>query len=365
MRTLNLIFILVLIQLVSCSTTRGQLDGTVVKMADIPQKNIVMDDVFCDFEYVSLETTEQSLFGDVNKLIVHDQTYFILDYFTKKLYVFREDGSFSHTIGKVGEGPGEYTHLNDFVIDEKKQQIVILSHPSVIYRYDMAGNFIAKKMLDIDPIWKICNYDEGFIGSNNQQSFAQGQDSLLYFFDEDFNVKNAMGTSFPNSAMPPFVNWPFLKGKENIAYFDALFSKLYFPKVDGMDDSKSIQFILPKPIPEELFSDGQKMMDNQNDYSFFLSAYLSDSILWTRFADQGKQYVFLKDFKSDKQILSWSEKWWPEILYESDGYFYTAINDEWILENIIIPSAKQLNKYPIGVDSNPVILRFKPKPLPE
>jgi hypothetical protein len=104
---------------ISCKTEVNQSESIV--LSDVSGQ-IKIDEVFENFEYIPLETSDESIFGRINKLILYNHQFFILDNAKmKKVFVFNDDGSYSHTIGIVGKGPGEYTHIEDFAIDEENQ----------------------------------------------------------------------------------------------------------------------------------------------------------------------------------------------------------------------------------------------------
>lgn len=94
---------------------------------------------------VPLETKGEILIGRINKLLIHNNQLFILDMtFAKSLFVFNKDGSFSHKIGSIGKGPGEYINISDFSIDTKNNVIYILdSHSQKVNLHDTAtGKYI-------------------------------------------------------------------------------------------------------------------------------------------------------------------------------------------------------------------------------
>jgi len=322
-------------------------------------KEISTNDLFNEFEYISLETSENSIFGAIDKLIIYDDKYYILDLKTNKIYVFRQDGSFVLTIGSIGKGPGEYTHLADFVIDEEKKRIIILGFYSTIYIYDLNGIFIQQKQLLSSPLWSMCSFRDGFVFSNNHESIGG---SLIYIFDNDFNLIGTMGEVLEKgSTLPLFVRQPFLKDGENIAYFDNVHSSICYIHPSN---EKTIHFILSTPIPFDAQSDLQKFITNQSNYCFFLNAYWANDIFWASFVNKGKEVILVRDLKNNLQITANSKGWYPRIMSHANGWFYSALDIHWILdEEPPISSAKRVTKYPIDYNSNAVIVRFKPKPI--
>ena len=67
---------------------------------------------------IPLETTEESIIGEINKLeIVHD-TLYILDEDQNMIFLFDKTGKYITRIDDVGRGPQEYLGIADFHIDE-------------------------------------------------------------------------------------------------------------------------------------------------------------------------------------------------------------------------------------------------------
>jgi hypothetical protein len=323
---------------------------------------IGIDSLFSEFEYIVLETSNKSIFGKINKLIVYDKQFFILDKTgMKKIYVFSEEGTFSHTIGNVGGGQGEYMNIEDFVIDEPKRQVVVLAYPSTIYIYDMDGRFVRRKRLsETSMLWNIVSYSDGFVCSTNHQSATSGEDAfLIYMYDKEFNPKGKALDVLPiQVAIPPFIARPVQKNNDEIVYFDNFTSTVYF-NVTETDAIRSIRFIMDKPAAPEIYADPQRFFTRQGDYCFFLNALIANNVLWSSFANKGKECVCIMNLATGEKMIARMKSWYPAILDYHDNYFYACINPLWILEGHNMFSAKTATKYPVDVDVNPVLLRFK------
>jgi len=67
---------------------------------------------------LKLETTEESLIGNIDKIIKKKDRIYILDRLVAKaLFVFDTEGTFLFKISNIGKGPGEFLSPNDFFID--------------------------------------------------------------------------------------------------------------------------------------------------------------------------------------------------------------------------------------------------------
>jgi hypothetical protein len=76
---------------------------------------------------IILETSENALIGKIDKLQVYNDLLIILDWqFAKKVFVFDKEGRFISTIGSRGDGPAEYSSVDDFTIDDVTGNIFLL-----------------------------------------------------------------------------------------------------------------------------------------------------------------------------------------------------------------------------------------------
>ena len=78
------------------------------------------------YQYVRLETTPQSLIGNIDKLCSDLSLFFIFDKENNHVLCFSNKGQFLHKIGSKGRGPGEYIKIEDISVDYNKHQLCLL-----------------------------------------------------------------------------------------------------------------------------------------------------------------------------------------------------------------------------------------------
>lgn len=120
-------------------------------------KNIVLDlntnqelrlsEIADTVEMIPLEQVYDSDIAQVERIIPYKGHYYILNtigFSNGSILVFDKNGNFVRKIDKRGGGPGEYADVQDIAVDPKNDELIFMTQPKGIYRYDLEGNFISK-----------------------------------------------------------------------------------------------------------------------------------------------------------------------------------------------------------------------------
>ncbi|WP_337865779.1 6-bladed beta-propeller [Ignavibacterium sp.] len=87
--------------------------------------------------------------GNIIKLkILPNGDFGIIDGATKQLNIFDANGKYLRTIGAIGNGPGEYVHPTDFLVDDSVNFYILDLWQMRILRYDFSGNYQSKIILE-------------------------------------------------------------------------------------------------------------------------------------------------------------------------------------------------------------------------
>lgn len=153
---------------------------------------------------IPLETSQESLIGEITKIKVFKDLMYILDAGnTKKLAVFDMEGNHIRNIGTNGGGPGEYNGLTDFTINTDAQNIIILDRRLNLLIYSSDGEFIRRES-PRTPVASIAYLGEGLIAlysEKGSQSLSDGKHKLRIYdlkhnkiiskhFKIDFSLEN-------------------------------------------------------------------------------------------------------------------------------------------------------------------------------
>jgi hypothetical protein len=265
---------------------------------------------------LKLETTDECLIGEVNKIIINDSSIFILDSrITKRVYEFNLiKGDFIRSYGRYGKGPGEYLYPIDFNIDKETNRLVILdNHKAKLLFYDLKGSFINSTRLSFRATSFLIEDESRYIyyagASPNEfnkeidkyQIIIGDKNGLLSYKSlvlSDQQMKfEAIGlnsiVSYNNSTM-------FHSRMDNIIY-----------KIEKNEISQAIKLDLGKQsLPENYDCNfnykefQEKFFSKKGGYLKFVGAYfISNDKMILNLSNHSKVYTCIYSFKTNKIIV--------------------------------------------------------------
>ena len=144
-------------------------------------------------ETICLETSDKSLIGRISMVEITDSLIIVADDIApKKVLAFNIDGTFSHQIGAIGEGPEDYSSINQVFIANGSVYILDWTR-SKLLTYKLTGEFIsAIEIARPERPENIYLTDGGYIGTY-----------AAYFERNPFNIRTfgmdgvVTGTALP------------------------------------------------------------------------------------------------------------------------------------------------------------------------
>ncbi len=133
--------------LLACTPSKKRTDLQTIDIQKIDVKfdfgNFDFKDYFQYDSYLILETTDESLISQIDKIEFFENKIYILDSTMGYILIFDEKGKFLSKLDKKGSANGNYITVDDFIID---QDILYLYDKTLgnILSYDFSGNFINK-----------------------------------------------------------------------------------------------------------------------------------------------------------------------------------------------------------------------------
>ena len=114
-------------------------------------KDFLIASTFKNIHMIQLEAKEECLISDIKRVVDAEGKIYVL---TKNNEIFcfdRATGKYIRTIGRLGEGPGEYVSAMDICYDEKEKCICIVDYyKSAIHNYSLDGRFLGDRMFGSD-----------------------------------------------------------------------------------------------------------------------------------------------------------------------------------------------------------------------
>jgi len=176
------------------TTTNNDLITINIDQANM-HNTILFSEIFKQIRIVPLETTRECLIGNIDKMLIRNDTIYILDEkIARSLFVFDKTGKFIRKIGKLGKGPGEYNKPRSFSIDTKNKIINIYGVGKIL-NYTLNGDFIRNIRTENYSVIDIANQD-GTIYVDHSPFQNDKNGTLLTAFDKEGKVLN---TWLPNA----------------------------------------------------------------------------------------------------------------------------------------------------------------------
>ncbi|MDE5688484.1 MAG: 6-bladed beta-propeller [Paramuribaculum sp.] len=126
----------------SCQSKSEELEKGRIIHVDIEPQEVAVEDLFDRIEVVPLETTDSALLVFIDRARVDKNEIFLNDRRTMKVYRFDDKGRFKNTIGRIGQGPGEYAQAYDFDVDPYSGNVFIITPYGDVNEYDRNGNYL-------------------------------------------------------------------------------------------------------------------------------------------------------------------------------------------------------------------------------
>ncbi len=224
--------IFILFFLLSCSKEKNRFTKDNIIEININKNSSAKELCFLnfakDYYFVALESSSESFLSGINRIFELDEKIIIFDDRYNKVLVFSDNGKFINRIGKIGNGPGEFTDITDISIDFKKKIIQVLDiNKRKVLKYKLNGKYIGFSEISTQAYkFRILN--------SNYTGFFTG-----YFGGDFYNfrvVDNKMRTKlklfeYPKNPKEDLMKFSFTghvtSFKNNFLYSDALSSNIF------------------------------------------------------------------------------------------------------------------------------------------
>ena len=238
------------------------------------KKTVKLSELVEDFQIIRFENKDEAFFKAF--WMYFSDNYICIRQDGNPIKLFDKSGRYIGNVGNIGQGPGEYNHIYDILLDEKGQSIYVTPIVSDnVLHYDLTGKYIDKLRFgekinkgrmflssdaSILSLVHLCFRDAGdkFTGANVQ---LQNPDSVQYVYVEEIasNMKNQEGIrvgfndeiwSYRNSADFPFM----MTHTDTLYHYNSQTNKIQAAFTMSMDpDKKGDSFFIFNEWPHHYF----------------------------------------------------------------------------------------------------------------
>jgi hypothetical protein len=281
-------------------------------------------------------SNEQEMIGNITDLAVGSNFIYILDDKITRVQKYSKTGEFVASIGKIGQGPGEFENdLRSIATDGKGH--VIVGGTRKIYIFDESGQFINSfpvdfqmNHLDVDREGKIL-------------AVGYKKDRVIQVYDQQGNHIASFGEPFEApSKFSKYKNFPIVK----------LPFRVFCP------ESGRVCFINPYKFEIYVYKDGrlEKKIESPSDYFRptqlieFAQGFAIVPMDYAIFEQGDLLYVSLFDGEKGKSelILISGNKRLAKL--ELD-HFPVAMDDDGYLYSVVRPDVPYVAKYLVKLSS--------------
>lgn len=211
------IFLVFFLMFLSCGRQQSEWKGTIEEVDGVtivknPKEPIYGEDVFSLEEELSIgeaEGREEYMFSRIRSIAVDDTgRIYVLDWKEIHVKVFDQNGTFIRTIGKKGQGPGEFIMPLSILITNQNE-LVVNDFRSRLAFFSLEGQF--KKNIQMAKL-RLSSVDIDSEGNIVGRAIVREEENPRYElrkFDAELNYLHSLGFSPLPSASPGGFN-PFM-----------------------------------------------------------------------------------------------------------------------------------------------------------
>lgn len=285
-----------------------------------------------DYQLIKLEDTEAALVGVIDKLLMTESKFFILERFdNSQVTVFDKSGKFLFKVGNKGNGPGEFTIPYDMMLDEDDKVLRVLTVNKILTYSATDGSYIKS-----DPI--------EFPGVRMERKgeyyyFVSGQGGpRIVITDQSFNrLASFLETNVRNAVKPVE---SFHKNGEALLFHMTLNDTIYSFEGTNMTPQRIIDFgdkalsnKKLKGMPKAAQSQVQVLRkDFMQKYMAYMKVYDENGeFIYFTFMYKSAPYLVLHSKKSGQTVIKSPLESENDLTFEPNfTYLYRAVDDYFV-----------------------------------
>ena len=305
MRLLKLFLIVTNVLYILACQSETQKESLKIIPVDINQNvPVKLSEIASDIKMVSLELTDESIIGYIQKLIFQDELLIVWDNHPgdTKILIFDCNGKYIRRISNKGQGPREFEYINDISFDIK-ENIIYLASARKILSYTKEGKFL-NECTNINPEYIF--FQNGYInffstefGKKTENGFAN--ETMLYRMDNNCNpvdslcIKSVSVTRLIGSTGPR---------KDYVSKIESQ-TFIYFPVLTPepfvRDTLYEIQNNLLVPFLKLRFSNQGEVSSRNNRTNHLFRIWRSERFVFAQYDNNSRgRNIFMHDLKTGR-----------------------------------------------------------------
>ncbi|WP_302783948.1 6-bladed beta-propeller [Bacteroides fluxus] len=146
----TIIYVFVVFLMITSCTENTKKTGKYPDLVNEAVDTIYYSQFVDSIKYISLETTDTCLIGEIADVQMSGEHIFVLDIRMQTVGIFSKDGKYQGKIFHKGDASGEYINMCQFEYDENNNRIIILDlWTHTLLFYTIAGEYLKSIKLDI------------------------------------------------------------------------------------------------------------------------------------------------------------------------------------------------------------------------
>lgn len=364
------VFLVILLFVNSCADE--QQDPKTINISERQDPEILLSSIVSDFEIFPIDGDTGTIPYLSEKIIRHNQSYFILDRRGSKQVVFFDSNNFTtEVVGNTGKGPGEYISPNDMELDKKNNELIILdSNQNKLIHYSLNDLSVKNE--------RFIDFQASRFTKNGEHFYFLGPSpgKTVIVTDADFSIIDRFIENDVRHHIKT-LNKSFHKHEGKVVYHTPFSPILYTYQNGRKVNSRSIRF-KSENFTDEVFQSFPKFQGNYDKFLSETENYRTnfalveeiDKIIYFVYNFNKEAYVVLYNKTSGKSLNIHASSFKNNLTFEksvkiigsdNEGYFlnFVVLSDtqkDKIIDSELLDSDKNLE------EAEAFLIRFKIDP---
>lgn len=263
---ISFVILSIIVSIISCSSQKTEWKGTIEEVDGTtvvknPKKPMYGEDVFSLEEELSIgdvEGKEEQMFKNIFDIAVDEnENIYILDLNQRQVRVFDRKGKYLRTIGKVGQGPGEFQFPRQIIISPHQEFVICDPMVRKVFFFSLEGLY--KRNI---PTWEhgrlmsiMLDSKGEIIGEVPLRAGGLSLKKFSFDFIELYNIATKERAKIPLlEYLSPTIIWSVSETDE-IIWGDSEKYEVNFQDRDGNLEMKILKDYEPAKIIAEEYSE--------------------------------------------------------------------------------------------------------------